>query len=118
MARHLLIGFCFLVFLFVGAGCQSRLNQDETIEFEPGDEKTKIIDGPSKDGKVKIDISSSPNPVDVKIYLEGEKKTPLVTKESVATESFEVTIPAKKNFMITVTALKKTTVSLKARNVQ
>jgi hypothetical protein len=119
MSRHLLIGFCFLFFLFVGAGCQSKLNYNDTMELEPGEEQTRTIDGPSKDGKVKIDISSSPNPVNVKIHLEGEKKSPLVTKDSVTTESFEVTIPAKKNFEIAVTSsLKKATVSLKALNVQ
>jgi hypothetical protein len=97
------------------SGCKAPLNYDKATDLEPGAEVTLTIDGPSSDQKVKIDISC-PDPIDVSVWT-NDKKAPLVKKTGVKNESFELTIPAKQSFTISLSSMKQTTASVKAKSL-
>jgi hypothetical protein len=110
------------VFLAAVAGCQSKLNIDQTVQIESGAMKTIEIDAPRYDQKMVFAIQSD-NPVNVFVYLQKDKtavmdaidkgKKPeglLASKENVTNETLEVSVPAKQPATIAFQTMTKTAV--------
>ena len=108
-------GICSLVLLAALPGCKSPLNYDQPTELQPGAETTLTIDGPSSQQTVRIEISC-PDPIDVSVYL-TDKKAPLAKKPGITNDSFEVIIPAKQDFVISLLSTKQTTASVKVKSL-
>jgi hypothetical protein len=98
---------CTCVLLAALAGCQSKLNIDQTLQVESGSLKVIEVDAPRYDQKMVFSIQSD-NPVNVFVYLQKDKtavmdaiekdKKPdglLVSRENVTNETLEASVPGK-----------------------
>jgi hypothetical protein len=110
----------------VAPGC-ARFSHEQTVEVGPAVEKTLTIDPPSSNQTLKVEFSSPGSPVNVYCYLqkdEAEAKKAIMarkkldkvlgSKEKSEQDSFEVTIPAREEAVVLVTAAgKKASVQVK-----
>jgi hypothetical protein len=101
------------------AGCQSRLNVDQTVQVAAGTSKDIEIDPPRYDQKMAVTVESD-TPINVYVYLQKDRaafrdaldkgKKPdgiLAAKDNVASDTFEVTVPAKQGAVVTFDAMAK-----------
>lgn len=120
----------FLFAVLVSAGCQSKVNMVASAELGPGDIKAYSIDAPIQQQQLVVEARSTNAPIDVYVVLADDEDVPikrleqnqqpedlvrssLQEKEAV----FEVTIPAKRNFVVLLANAHKTTsVSLKVKS--
>ncbi|QVL33109.1 hypothetical protein KIH39_04110 [Telmatocola sphagniphila] len=112
------LGICFLL-----SGCASKVRFEADANISADSAFNRIIDGPTKDQKVRVEISGATEPVNVYVFLhkDAEKaedaimalksETPLwlEKKLKVKEASFEVQIPAKQEFHIYIQADHKST---------
>jgi hypothetical protein len=119
----------FTGLVFALAGCQSRLKFDKVVEVPAGDQHMCYVEGPTKDQKVAVEFTSG-QPVSVYVCLIKDESTvapmartgksgPGVLASAVKQEAgtLECDIPAKKEFVVIVTAPegKAASVSLKIK---
>jgi hypothetical protein len=114
--------------LLVVAGCQ-RLNLEKTVEVTPTEVKIITIDGPTKEQKVNVDFTTTDAEVNVYVCLDEDKKAveehvvnnrtidenKLLAKSLLKKSgTLEVTIPARKDFVVLVGSTgKKSKVTVK-----
>jgi len=117
--RRPFIAAVALVLLLL-AGCQ-RLNYEKTVNLDSSTTyQTATFDGPRGDQKVTVTATSTKEPVNVFLILtddlkEGERaalnrilpKKALGGQEGAKEISFEVTVPAKKEFTVFVGEAKR-----------
>jgi len=106
--------------LLMAVGCQQHLNEQRDIHVTPGTVKLVSIDGPSRQQKINVEVTSSA-PVDVYIVLssgqeaedkmlDGKRLDPsnvLASKDQVENATLDATVPAKNRFCVVVKNAKK-----------
>ena len=116
MSRCRFIAFLFIVAI-AAPGCSSKVRHNETVKLAAGDTKTFTIDGPKKEQKVKIEVTSSAN-ISIDVILEKDKgKKPLDGKLNVKEYTFEATIPAGEAFSVIINANKEAEVTVRINSV-
>jgi hypothetical protein len=126
------IGIYLIALTVAAAGCQRTvLNQEKTLEVGPADFKWLVIEPAPKDQKIKVEVTASPAPISVFVYLEKDKvaakrdidagkNSPanvLAKMEKTDRATLEVMIPADNEAVVAVTrASKQTSVTIKLTN--
>jgi len=107
------------------------LNEETTLDVRPGDLKSLKIDPAPREQKIRVELTSTPAPVSVFVFLEKDRATAmhdiearkdppanvLEYREKINNATLEVTIPADSVAEVLVThASKSTKVTLKLTN--
>jgi hypothetical protein len=121
-ARAAVIGFLVPLAL---AGCQSRLNDQRTINIDSGKDSFITLDAPRYDQTVSVTVSADV-PVDVYLFLEKDQaevdrdvtlgkqsSKVLAAKEKVQNDSLEGKVPAKQKPVLMIRSTKSGTATLK-----
>ena len=95
------------------AGCQRGLNVERSVEVEPHEVKSVIIDAPKKDQTLKVEVRSPGAPVDVYLVLEKDREAverqltddrktsnALASKLKVEADTLEANVPANSGFAV------------------
>lgn len=95
-------------------GCGSKLSYTDTVSIDSGETQIRMIDAPKSDQRVRVEFTSN-NPVNVAVILSEQldKSDQNLSGEQVPTGalgsemntkngSFEVSIPAGKEFQILI----------------
>lgn len=115
---------CLLV-LLTQPGCK-KLNDDRTVEIEPGEEKLIIADPVSRDQSVTVSWDSEGSAVNVYLFLEKDQKTAsdaitlgkksdkvLASKERSNADNLQVQVPSGEKLVVMITSGKQAKVRVK-----
>ena len=123
---------CVAVLALAASGCyRTILNMEKTYDVGPGLSPEIKVDPVKSEQKIKVELTSSPHPVSVFVFLEKDRasamddikrrKDPgakvLASKENTQSWTQEVTVPADNSAIVFVTrASKDTKVTVKLTN--
>jgi hypothetical protein len=123
---------CVAVLAMAASGCyRTVLNMEKTFDLGPGDTHEDIVSPVKTEQKIKVELTSSPYPVSVFVFLEKDRAaakhdienkksapaTVLASQEKIQSWTQEVTVPADNSAIVLVTrASKDTKVTLKLTN--
>jgi len=115
----------WLLVLVAQSGCK-KLNDNRTVEIEPGEEKLIIADPVSRDQSVTVSWDSEGSPVSVYLFLEKDQKAAsdaitlgkasdkmLAKKEQSSEDSLQVQVPSEEKLVVMMTSRKQAKVRVK-----
>jgi hypothetical protein len=109
------------------AGCNTKVKYEKTDSLDPFESRVYSVEGPAKDQKVKVEITSTESEITYWVVLDKDKPKDLETLDASTkipnalstgsnkkAETVEVTIPGKQPFSVIIAgAKKKTTITVK-----
>ena len=101
----------FPVVLVLVLGCQNKLSSEHKFTMQLGEEQDVVVDAPTSAQKVAVTLASD-QPVDVVVRLKKDKdkkKSELGTLKQSSKGMIEVQVPAKEEFIVTITGVTKPT---------